>query len=90
MLFKRLRKKERLTAVAVAKDAAASANGDKDVFEKLVNEDHRTKAIDPALILLFIRLVWLIWEYYKNKNASLPVDESAEDTVTAAIALAKE
>ena len=68
---RKLSKNNKLEAVRVAKDAYAKANGDKDLYEKLVKEDPRTVGIDPMLILLFIKLAMAVWDYFKNRKASV-------------------
>lgn len=78
--FTQLRK---LQAARVAREAWAKSNGDRDAYEKLVKEDQRTKSIDPALIVLFIKLAMAIFEYFKNRQ-SVSVTESDEDLVLAA------
>lgn len=68
--FRLLPKRMRLQAVAVGREAYAASNGDRDEFERLVKEDKRTKAINIALILLFIQVALAVWEYYKKQNPS--------------------
>lgn len=82
-MLRRLRQRHKLVAAQVAKDAWAQSNGDRDAYEKLVKEDQRTKSIDPALIILFIRLAMAIYEYFKNRQ-SLPAAETDEELVLAA------
>lgn len=80
--MRRLRQRHKVTAAQVAKDAWAQSNGDRDAFEQLVKEDQRTKSIDPALIILFIRLAMAIFEYFKNRQSVSA--ESDEEIVLAA------
>lgn len=67
--MRRLRQRHKLMAVQVARDAWSQSNGDRDAFENIVKEDQRTKSIDPALIILFIRLAMAIFEYFKNRQS---------------------
>ena len=69
-LFKRLNRRQKQTASQVSKDAFVAANGDRDAFEQLVKEDSRTKAIDPMLILLFVRMAMAIYDYFKNRSVT--------------------
>lgn len=87
-LRRRLGRGHKSLAVQVSKDAWAQANGDREVFENLVREDSRTVGIDPALVLLFIRLAMAIFDYFKNRSTSVsgPVaDESESDVVLGSI-----
>ena len=67
---KRLTQAQKVLAVQVTKDAFAKSGGNKVEFERLVREDSRVKAIDPMLIVLFIRVVMLVFEYFKNRHVS--------------------
>ena len=84
---KRLNQEHKLAAVRVAKDAWAKSNGDKALFEQLVKEDQRTKMIDPMLIVLFIKLAMAVWDYFKNRNASVSavVGEDDEAVILGAV-----
>lgn len=79
---KNLTARQRRDAVSVGRDAAIKAAGNKVEFERLVHEDARTKAIDPALIYLFIKIIWAVYEYYKAKNVSgVMIAQETEDTL---------
>jgi hypothetical protein len=74
--------KQRRIAVAVGREAALKAAGNKVEFDRLVEADPRTRSIDPALIFLFMKIIMAIFEYYKARNASgLSVAQESDDTV---------
>jgi len=67
---KNLTVKQRRGAVAVARDAAIRSEGNRVEFDRLVQMDARTKAIDPALIFLFMKIVMAVYEYYNTRKVS--------------------
>jgi hypothetical protein len=82
----RLGQRHKLLAARVAREAWRKSEGDKEVFEQLVKDDARVKSIDPALIILFIRLAMAIFEYFKNRQAvSLESAESDEALILGAV-----
>lgn len=91
----RLGQRRKLLAARVARDAWRKSEGDREVFEQLVENDERTlrlkedakvRSIDPALIVLFIKLAMAIFEYFKNRQAvSLESAESDEALVLASV-----
>lgn len=69
-------------AARVAKDAWVASNGDKDAYEAAVKADERLVGIDPATIILIIRLIWAAYEWFKNRKASAEQHlETSEDDI---------
>jgi hypothetical protein len=56
-----------MLAVQVAREHYATAGGNKVEFDRLVRADDRVKMIDPMLILLFIKIAYMVFEYFRNK-----------------------
>jgi hypothetical protein len=82
MFKKRLSLVHKRLAVQVAKTHWTAASGNKVEFERLIKEDRRTKAIDPALIALFIQVIMAVFQYFSNRQASgLAVTSQTEDEV---------
>lgn len=63
----------------VAREAWAKANGNREAFEAAVKGDSRVAAIDPALIILFVRLAMAIFDYFKNRNAATGEGDDSDD-----------
>lgn len=82
---RRLTRAYKLLAVRVVRDHREAANGDKAVFENLVKEDPRVKSIDPALIVLFIRLAMAVWEYFSSRQVSADAPESDDEVLLGAV-----
>lgn len=79
---KRLSQPHKRRAVQVAKDKFPLAQGNKVEFERLVREDRRTKAIDPALIALFIQVALAVFAYFKNRQVQgKPVSSETDDEI---------
>ncbi len=82
MFRKKLSLAHKRLAVQVARTHWAAAGGNRVEFERLVKEDRRTKAIDPALIALFIQVLMAVFQYYMNRQVSgLSVTNQTEDEV---------
>lgn len=91
----RLGQRRKLLAVRVAREAWRKSEGDKEVFKEIVEndprvlrlkEDAKVKSIDPALVILFIRLAMAIFEYFKTRQAvSLESAESDEALLLASV-----
>lgn len=79
---RRLSQPHKRLAVQVAKDKFALAQGNKIEFERLVKEDRRVKAIDPALIALFIQVALAVFAYFKNRQVQgKPVASETDDEI---------
>lgn len=75
-MLRRLTQRRKLLAAQVAKDAWAKCNGDRDQYESLARADERLVGIDPALIVLIIRLIMAAYEYFASApKAETPTDE---------------
>lgn len=82
MFRKKLSLAHKRLAVQVAKTHWAASSGNQVEFERLVKEDRRTKAIDPALIALFIQVLLAVFKYYMNRQVSgLSVLSQTDDEV---------
>ena len=82
MFKKKLSLAHKRLAVQVAKTHWAAASGNRVEFERLVKEDRRTKAIDPALIALFIQVLMAVFQYFSNRQVSgLSVLDQKDDEV---------
>jgi hypothetical protein len=82
MFKKKLSLAHKRLAVQVAKTHWAAASGNRVEYERLVKEDRRTKAIDPALIALFIQVLMAVFQYFSNRQVSgLPVLDQKDDEV---------
>lgn len=82
MFRKRLSLAHKRLAVQVTRDHWTASGGNVVEFERLVKEDRRTKAIDPALIALFIQVLMAVFQYYMNRKASgLPVLSQTDDEI---------
>jgi hypothetical protein len=82
MFKKKLSLAHKRLAVQVAKTHWAAASGNRVEFERLVKEDRRTKAIDPALIALFIQVLMAVFQYFSNRQVSgLSVSDQKDDEV---------
>ncbi len=91
----RLGQRHKLLAARVAREAWRKSEGDKEVFKEIVEndprvlrlkEDAKVKSIDPALVILFIRLAMAIFEYFKTRQAvSLESAESDEALLLASV-----
>lgn len=81
---KRLSQAHKMLAVDVAKDLFPKSGGNRVEFERLLRADNRVKMIDPMLIILFIRVAMLVFEYFRNKPVSgvTAVNETNEDIYT--------
>jgi hypothetical protein len=74
--------KQRRLAVAVGREAASKAAGNKVEFDRLVESDPRTRSIDPALIFLFMKIIMAVFEYYQARNASgVSVSQETDEMV---------
>jgi hypothetical protein len=79
---KRLSQPHKRLAVQVAKDKFPLAQGNKVEFERLVREDRRTKAIDPALIALFIQVIMAVYTYFMNRQVQgKPLASQSDDEI---------
>lgn len=79
---RRLSQPHKRLAVQVAKDKFALAQGNKIEFERLVKEDRRVKAIDPALVALFIQVALAVFAYFKNRQVQgKPVASETDDEI---------
>lgn len=79
---RRLSQPHKRLAVQVAKDKFALAQGNKIEFERLVKEDRRVKAIDPALIALFTQVALAVFAYFKNRQVQgKPVASETDDEI---------
>lgn len=67
---KKLNVKHKMLAVQVAREHFAASGGNKIEFERLVREDSRVKTIDPMLILLFIKIAYQVFEYFRNRSVN--------------------
>jgi len=78
---KKLNNKLKLLAVQVAREHFAAAGGNKVEFERLVRGDSRVAMIDPMLIILFIKIAYQVFEYFRNRpvnGASTAVETDVE------------
>ena len=64
---KKLNHKHKMLAVQVAREHYAASGGNKVEFGRLVQEDSRVKMIDPMLIILFIKIAYMVFEYFRNR-----------------------
>jgi hypothetical protein len=82
MFRKKLSLAHKRLAVQVARTHWAAASGNRVEYERLVKEDRRTKAIDPALIALFIQVLMAVFQYFSNRQVSgLSVLDQKDDEV---------
>jgi hypothetical protein len=82
MFKRRLSLAHKRLAVQVARTHWAAASGNRVEFERLVKEDRRVKAIDPALIALFIQVLMAVFQYFMNRQVSgLSATNETEDEV---------
>ena len=75
---KKLNNKLKMLAVQVSREHFAASGGNKVEFERLVRDDSRVKMIDPMLIVLFIKVAWMVFEYFRNR----PVNGTASTVET--------
>jgi hypothetical protein len=82
MARKKLSLAHRRLAVAIAKDHFPASGGNVVEFERLVKEDRRTKAIDPALLVLFVQIMMAVFTYFQNRQKTgLPVMSQTDDEI---------
>jgi hypothetical protein len=75
---KKLNVRLKMLAVQVAREHFAASGGNKIEFERLVRSDSRVSMIDPMLIILFIKIAYQVFEYFRNR----PVNGTISTTET--------
>jgi hypothetical protein len=76
---KKLNNKLKMLAVQVAREHFAASGGNKVEFERLVRGDSRVKMIDPMLILLFIKIAYQVFEYFRNRPVNGTMNAAETD-----------
>jgi len=66
----KLNRKSKILAVELTREYFAKSDGDIVEFERLVRTDPRAMGISPAMIMLFIKVALMVFEYFRNRQVS--------------------